>query len=74
MDLAMVTETGDIPVPPRARWAKLTAAGSEEGHLAVLHVSGQASLHVEVDHDQVGHDGMVLVEWLFDEDDADGGH
>lgn len=91
VDVAMVTESGDVPVPVGARWAAVAATASgDEGSgdegipgsgapggtrsgkgaagtpSKVINVSNQASLHVDV-----GEDGMVLIEWLFDSDETE---
>jgi hypothetical protein len=82
--MVMITEPGDVPVPARARWAKITMAADAgrdpsvpgEATHTVIHVSGQSALHVDIDRggsDDVGM-GLVLIEWLFDEDDLGGGH
>ena len=80
----MVTESGDVPVPPGARWAALTTVGPAqfEGRVGnatrtVLNVSNKESIRVDVGEGHVAdseasapEEGMVLIEWLFDADDT----
>jgi hypothetical protein len=71
VDISMVTESGDVPVPAGAIWATIVAPDGTDarpGALArtVVHVARSSSVPVEVaDHE------VVMIEWLFDSDSTD---
>jgi hypothetical protein len=71
VDISMVTESGDVPVPAGAIWATIVApggAGTRPGEVSrtVVHVARSSSVPVEVaDHE------VVMIEWLFDSDSTD---
>jgi hypothetical protein len=71
VDVQMVTESGDVAVPPGARWAAIVTSGHAEDQRGaagrtVVHVDGSPVIPVEVDAG-----GVVIIEWLFDSDEAD---
>jgi hypothetical protein len=71
VDISMVTESGDVPVPAGAIWATIVApdcTGARPGEVSrtVVHVARSSSVSVEV-----GAHEVVMIEWLFDSDSTD---